>query len=228
MTPFDPRPHRLSQIYQDYHPPLYYVTFCTEGRRPVLACDEVHQAFVHYSGKALEISAVAVGRYVIMPDHVHLFVRGPDGFKLGVWIRGLKRRLSQAIKQVANQSAAMCGADLCGADKCGADKCGADVPIRLDSGGADRRMGTSAPHEGTDRRMGTSAPHEGQDRRMGTSAPQQDQGLWQEGLFDHIIRHSESYREKWAYVWQNPVRAELVKNAADWPYQGEITLIDRA
>jgi len=44
---------------------------------------------------------------------------------------------------------------------------------------------------------------------------------WQEGFFDHLIRRSESYRQKWEYVWQNPVRGGLVKEAEDWPYQGE-------
>ncbi len=52
-------------------------------------------------------------------------------------------------------------------------------------------------------------------------------GLWQPGFFDHIIRHSESYREKWEYVSQNPVRAGLVECAEEWPFQGELTVIDR-
>ena len=32
---------------------------------------------------------------------------------------------------------------------------------------------------------------------------------WQAGFFDHLIRHRESYVEKWEYVRQNPVRAGL-------------------
>ena len=35
---------------------------------------------------------VAVGRYVIMPDHVHLFVRGSEVFELGPWV-GLLNKL---------------------------------------------------------------------------------------------------------------------------------------
>jgi REP element-mobilizing transposase RayT len=49
---------------------------------------------------------------------------------------------------------------------------------------------------------------------------------WQKGLFDHLIRHSESYSEKWHYVWQNPVRANLVRDAEDWPYQGELVRLE--
>ncbi len=51
--------------------------------------------------------------------------------------------------------------------------------------------------------------------------------IWQEGFFDHILRNDESMNQKWEYVVQNPVRAGLVKNAEDWPYQGEVVIIDR-
>jgi REP element-mobilizing transposase RayT len=40
---------------------------------------------------------VAVGRYVIMPDHMHFFVRLPETLRLGQWIGLLKQKLAQAI-----------------------------------------------------------------------------------------------------------------------------------
>src|SRR5262249_47742285 len=40
---------------------------------------------------------VALGRYVIMPDHVHLFVRGGRNFTLSWWVGGLKRAISVAL-----------------------------------------------------------------------------------------------------------------------------------
>jgi REP element-mobilizing transposase RayT len=46
--------------------------------------------------------------------------------------------------------------------------------------------------------------------------------LWQREFFDHVLRSSESYSEKWNYVRDNPVRAGLVSSADDWPYAGEI------
>ena len=46
--------------------------------------------------------------------------------------------------------------------------------------------------------------------------------VWQEEFFDHVLRSSESYSQKWDYVKENPVRAGLVASAADWPWQGEI------
>ncbi|VGO22250.1 hypothetical protein [Pontiella sulfatireligans] len=48
---------------------------------------------------------------------------------------------------------------------------------------------------------------------------------WQPGFFEHLLRHSESYREKWDYVYRNPVRAGLVKRAEDWAFQGEVVSI---
>ena len=45
---------------------------------------------------------------------------------------------------------------------------------------------------------------------------------WQPEFFDHLMRSSESYVEKWEYVRHNPVRAGLVANPEDWPYQAEI------
>jgi hypothetical protein len=45
---------------------------------------------------------------------------------------------------------------------------------------------------------------------------------WQEGFFDHVLRSSESDAQKWEYVHLNPVRAGLVADAEEWPYQGEV------
>jgi putative transposase len=51
--------------------------------------------------------------------------------------------------------------------------------------------------------------------------------IWQPGFFDHVLRHDESYAQEWEYVCQNPVRARLAPSSDEWPYQGEIVLIDR-
>ena len=94
---------------------------------------------------------MAVGRYVLMPEHVHLFVALPDDVRLAPWIKSLKVVLGKALSS-----------------------------------------------------EGVKTPH------------------WQQGFFDHVLRGSESYSEKWDYVRQNPVRAGLVEKFEDWPYQGEI------
>jgi putative transposase len=151
----DPKlPPRLRWIFA--HNPLFFVTFCTYERRKLLASDPVHAAFVGFAEQAYSVHKIAVGRYVVMPDHVHLFVRGPDDFQLGPWVGMLKQALAKHIA-LAGRS-----------------------PI------------------------------------------------WQRGFFDHVLRNDESYAQKWNYVRENPVRAGLVANAEDWPYSGEIVLIDRA
>ena len=145
------RPHRLDLIYTNQ--PLYFVTFATRDRKSIPSLDCAQLILEQYGRRAIVMFNVALGRYVIMPDHIHLFVRGDRSFTLSSWIGGLKRAISVAVK----------------------------LPR-----------------------------------------------LWQPGFFDHILRSDESYAEKWNYVRDNPVRAGLVETADDWPYQGEIVLIDRA
>jgi putative transposase len=62
-------------------------------------------------------------------------------------------------------------------------------------------------------------------KRALSSVLQTEPPHWQPGFFDHVLRHAESYSEKWNYVLQNPVRAGLVKNAEERPFQGSIVQI---
>jgi REP element-mobilizing transposase RayT len=84
------KPPRLDLIYVDQ--PLYFITFCTLHRRPLLANAQAHENFRSYCTHAIAHN-VGVGRYVMMPEHVHFFVRGDEEFELGLWIRGLKREI---------------------------------------------------------------------------------------------------------------------------------------
>jgi REP element-mobilizing transposase RayT len=143
------RPRRLELIYFDR--PLYFVTFCTRNGQKISSLECAHSLFRKYTEQAISDFGVAVGRYTIMPDHIHLFVRIGDSTTLSKWIGGLKRAMSTGL---------------------------------------------------------------------------QSQHLWQPGFFDHILRSNESYSRKWEYMCQNPVRAGLVKESEDWPYQGEITLLE--
>jgi putative transposase len=94
------RPPRLERAFQRYDPPLYFVTFNTHRRKQWLANERVHQQLIAF-GKAGLARGVAIGRYVIMPDHIHLFVRGSSDFVLAQWVRVLKRSLSRAIPGAA-------------------------------------------------------------------------------------------------------------------------------
>jgi REP element-mobilizing transposase RayT len=41
---------------------------------------------------------------------------------------------------------------------------------------------------------------------------------WQSQWFEHHLRDTESWREKSAYIRNNPVRAGLVEDAKDWTW----------
>jgi putative transposase len=52
-------------------------------------------------------------------------------------------------------------------------------------------------------------------RRLCPSAPR-----FQSRGFHHRLRRGENYSAKWDYVRDNPVRAGLVHESDDWPFQG--------
>lgn len=114
-------PQRLQWSFPVYDPPLYFITFNTHRRPKLLANHRIHEVFVEFACEA-EHRGICFGRYVIMPDHIHLFVRMGWDSALVQWVRLLKRKLSKSILH--------------------------------------------------------SGPH------------------WQEGFFDHVIRHGESYARK--------------------------------
>ena len=169
------KPPRLERIFQIYDPPIYFVTLCTSQRRKILANEFVHRVLINYGERGRE-RGNALGRYVIMPDHIHLFVCGSDDFNLGIWVRGLKRVVAAAV-----------------------------------AGG----------REGDVERKDSAAV-----TAAATTGAAAARAIWQRGFFDHIIRNSESYSEKWDYVRENSARAGLVQLADEWPFQGEIMLIE--
>ena len=48
--------------------------------------------------RGFETKQIALGRYVIMPDHLHLFVSGPHDFRLEQWGRMLKSALGRVAR----------------------------------------------------------------------------------------------------------------------------------
>ncbi len=62
---------RLGRIWIDW--PIYFITTCTFKRRAILASKEVVKILVDEWRDAHERHGWAIGRYVIMPDHVHFF-----------------------------------------------------------------------------------------------------------------------------------------------------------
>jgi len=48
---------------------------------------------------------------------------------------------------------------------------------------------------------------------------------WQKDFFDRQLRSGESYRQKWLYLWQNPIVAKFCAQPEQWPWQGELNVL---
>jgi REP element-mobilizing transposase RayT len=90
------RPPRIERLFGEYSAPLWFVTFNTHRHAKLLATSAVHARFRDFTIAAAQ-RQIIVGRYVLMPDHAHLFVTGSQKFDLKAWVRILKLSLSQAI-----------------------------------------------------------------------------------------------------------------------------------
>jgi putative transposase len=53
--------------------PIYFITVCTYHRKPFLIENLIAEILIDEWSSALENHGWMVGRYVIMPDHVHFF-----------------------------------------------------------------------------------------------------------------------------------------------------------
>jgi putative transposase len=83
--------------------PIVFLTAVTHRRQSVLACDIAHTILREIWANSPEFDGWTVGRYVLMPDHTHLFARAaPDAKPLAGWIQGWKslsgRRIAAALK----------------------------------------------------------------------------------------------------------------------------------
>jgi REP-associated tyrosine transposase len=143
---------RLNRVWIDW--PIYFITTCTFKRHAILASKEVAQVLVEEWQHARDRHGWAIGRYVIMPDHVHFFCSGElDAKELPTFMQAWKQWTSKRMARELNL--------------------------------------------------------------FGT--------IWQEEFFDHILRFSESYSQKWDYVKENPVRADLVKRFDNGPGKAKLS-----
>lgn len=127
-------------------PTIVFVTACAKDRARWLACDEAHRILTRVWREA---DAWLVGRYVLMPDHLHLFAAPRDlSFTLKRWLTYWKSQFTQS-------------------------HCHANW-------------------------------------------------VWQASSFHHRLRREADYGDKLLYSRENPVRAGLVSDADQWPYQGAI------
>lgn len=92
------RLRRLKTIHTMRDRPLFFVTFCTESRQTILANKLIQDAFVSFCKQSPEKININVGKYVIMPDHIHVFVSAEGSQTLSKWVGGLKRHLAWVLK----------------------------------------------------------------------------------------------------------------------------------
>jgi putative transposase len=147
------RPAHFPSVTVGFRSIIIFLTICTRQRKALLAKDEAAQLIL----ESWQTSNFwRVGRYVIMPDHIHLFC-APNTFPpqpLKKWIEYWRNQVTRAW-----------------------------------------------PHR--------------------TQVP-----IWQREFWDRQLRRSESYAEKWQYALNNPVRQGHVCRAEDWPYQGELNVLE--
>jgi putative transposase len=92
--PLRNRRHPVHGIkYVDGQPTIIFDTLCVKNRAPILACDEFHDAFREVAESS---TAWLMGRYVIMPDHMHFFA-GDVGSDISYenWVKYLKSQITK-------------------------------------------------------------------------------------------------------------------------------------
>src|ERR1700674_1513314 len=91
---------RLERVWIDW--PIYFITTCTLTRRPILASKEVAKILIDEWRSAHDRHGWAIGRYVIMPDHVHFFCSAESDAKtlpafMQMWKQWTSKRMARAL-----------------------------------------------------------------------------------------------------------------------------------
>ena len=85
--------------------PIVFLTACAADRHPLLANDTAHAILRDIWHRSAELNGWYVGRYVLMPDHVHLFARpAGDARPLPNWVRTWKSLSALRINRGLNRS----------------------------------------------------------------------------------------------------------------------------
>ncbi len=87
---------RLERVWVERS--IYFITTCAEKRRRILAQDSVAEILIDEWRSGAEKHGWPVGRYVVMPDHVHFFCAPEMEAKslsdfVGNWKRWTSRRI---------------------------------------------------------------------------------------------------------------------------------------
>ena len=103
QRPDDPIPERKKPasgvLIHRGEPTLVFLTVCTEHRRPWLAQPTAHD---HLRAVWNDSRAWLVGRYVLMPDHLHLFCApGEQDIPFNQWMSYWKRLFTRRTRNPA-------------------------------------------------------------------------------------------------------------------------------
>ena len=191
--------HNSLMTYHDNRTIILYVTAVTAGRRPILANKAVTDCLLtawHTANEWL------VGRYIVMPDHVHFFCAPasyppPDFHR---WVKRWKSLVTLSVRRLGLLQSG--GAQLVAPETAGKPPAGGAQFIAPETGGAASVAGATS-----------CAP------------PARNPSLWQRDCWDRQLRTGESYAQKWEYVRNNSVRKGFVAHADEWPYQGELNVL---
>ena len=99
QLPHKLRLRRLDRVFVDS--PIYFITACSVDRRPSLDCEPVHDAFRTFCLNSPQHGAW-IGRYVLMPDHLHLFLSVVE-ISLSNWVKSLKNALSKTLRTAGQE-----------------------------------------------------------------------------------------------------------------------------
>ena len=92
---------RLASVWQKQ--PVYFVTTCVAGRTPILATPETHRILLQEWSGWRKRHGWMVGRYVVMPDHVHFFATPlpltdvPLHLVVGKWKEWTSKNILKAV-----------------------------------------------------------------------------------------------------------------------------------
>ena len=92
---------RLQRVWIDW--PIYFITTCTFKRRAILVSKEVAAMLIDEWLDAHSRHGWAIGRYVIMPNHVHFFCSAELGDKplpifMQRWKGWTSKRIARELK----------------------------------------------------------------------------------------------------------------------------------
>ena len=92
---------RLDRVWIET--PIYFVTSCTRNRRAYLACETAAAVLQDEWQNAQRRHGWLIGRYVVMPEHVHFFCAPEYDAKplskfMGFWKEWTSKRIEKALR----------------------------------------------------------------------------------------------------------------------------------